>query len=114
MDKRQTFNEIVNGFPFANKQKKLIESIYNDNKKNIITDEDVEKYQQTQLAKFREKTTIPGKREISLRALVDSKLKELTDKDLVTNTSIIIEQKHIDSPPKEHRKSVYISSRISR
>ena len=51
MDRRQTFKEIVNGFPFANKQKKLIESFYSSNNPNIVTDEDIEKYQQARLLK---------------------------------------------------------------
>ena len=114
MDKRQTFNEIVNGFPFANKQKKLIESIYNTDKQNIITDDDVVKYQQAQLVKFREKTTIPGKREINLRSLVDAQLQNLSNKDMNVNTSIDVDNIQNESLNKENRKSVYISSRISR
>lgn len=61
MDRRQTFKEIVNGFPFANKQKKLIESFYSSTNPNIVTDEDIEKYQQSKLVNKREKAMRPDK-----------------------------------------------------
>ena len=53
MDKRQTFKEIVNGFPFAQKQKKLVESIRTNS--NIVTDKDIENYQTAKLMYAREK-----------------------------------------------------------
>lgn len=48
IDKRHTFKEIVSGFPFAKRQKLLVESI--NGQEVIITDKDVEDYQNSNMS----------------------------------------------------------------
>lgn len=43
IEKREIFKEIVNDFPYAEKQKRFVESVYKD--ANIITDEDIKVFQ---------------------------------------------------------------------
>ena len=114
MDKRQTFKEIVSGFPFAHKQKKLIESIYTTNNKNIITDKDIEMYQQSKIEQLRDKASFMGKRETTFRALIDAQIQISNDKESKINSSVSFDNKQNISVNNENRKSVYISSRISR
>lgn len=112
MDRRQTFKEIVNGFPFANKQKKLIESFYSSTNPNIVTDEDIERYQQTKLLNKKEIGQRPNKKDLNLKSIIQEQKSNVEVQD---DISLFKNEKlKLNCDSRDSRKTVYISSRISK
>jgi len=120
IDKRQTFKEIVSGFPFAAKQKMFVESINKNSQ--IITDRDVEMYQNIKGLKRRETfgknmTRLDSKKNVlrETQSLEKSTKEFEQPKGKGIAKPGVINDKLSKSPVKESgTKAVYISSRISK
>ena len=122
IDKRQTFKEIVNGFPFAAKQKVFVESIHKGS--FVVTDKEVEKFQREEAIKTSEKlkrktTKFDSKRKPlkEEQQQMDKTITELDSSFKVKDvTQIITREKKpkIQTPQDSSNRAVYISSRISR
>lgn len=116
IEKRHIFTEIVNDFPYADRQMKFVETMYKDT--NMITDADVSAYQ-----KRRKKPVAQGnhstRRYIAPDKIIDDfKNVNLTQIPVnalnpkMTKTSISSKKNQISNS--ESKNTVYISSRISR
>ena len=123
IDKRQTFKEIVNGFPFAKKQKNFVQSIHDESDPNVITDQDLERYQ-----KYKDRHS---KDKPSVRIRTAHKYRTARPGNSLDKSAKLVKQK-IQIETKTHNKgiddndareafgacntgkAIYISSRISK
>lgn len=120
IDKRQTVKEIVSGYPFASKQKKLVESFYNSSIQNIVSDEDVEAYQSLKAKISRENSLKSHMRNREVTNMTDTKAKEPGPHARNNRQAVEVSMNNfVEKPGKSHKgvkkgSSTYISSRISR
>lgn len=115
IEKREIFKEIVNDFPYAEKQKRFVESVYKEAK--VITDEDLKAFRPRAI---RHKQKIEVKRTTD-RAQPISESRRLTEYSRGLDNSMdqpIHRSSFIDKgmkvPVSDMKKTVYISSRISK
>lgn len=118
IDKRQTFKEIVSGFPFAKKQKNFVQSIQLEN--GLVTDKDVDDYQKSINMLQREKPLIKigrSKAKSNRQTLTVDRSSKKGNKIVNDSSQIeIVDQKQNQKGAQKDSasKAVYISSRISK
>jgi hypothetical protein len=116
IEKRHILEEIVNDFPYAEKQMKFVEAMYKDTK--VITDEDVKAFQKSQKKYSTQRKTVYEARNL-IKEKDNSDFKNDPNSTLgnsknpkMAKGSLINEKNAFATP--DIKKTVYISSRISR
>lgn len=84
------------------------------NSKKIVTDEDIQKFQMSRMNQAKDNISSVHKSKITFKALIDEQLQKFDQNEVKINNSVSFDNKQNQSVNIENRKSVYISSRISR